>query len=216
MDQCLIIDCPVCRSACGETLGITGGNVGGKPKLLVVMQCETCSAVYLQPGVQNGVSAGPVALKRGDLARRSGSSPVPSDLYCIDDVLAGNTSVHSGKGVLTFYTPNVESLSFSAFGGRHWVFYQLPKFSTYYAAESLSRLGEKRGFRVVRLRSTMLPNVWLRSLRARIEDWQLPRWIAFALTGPWLVPQLMATGAEFVSMLLGRASLLRVTLEIKQ
>ena len=206
--DCLMIECPVCVSDSGDTLGVTGRQASSPSEEFVVMRCVDCGTVYLEPTREATNGVGPACLEQKDLLKSATLNPgSQTSLRQLID------SRSNSSERLTIYSPNVEAWVFRAFGGRHWVFYDASAFSEYYSFDGVSRLVGANNCRLVGHESVFVPGAWTRSLKSRVRDWGWHWSIEFLLTGPWLVPQLVASVVEFHAQFRGRGAVMRFDIE---
>jgi hypothetical protein len=108
---------------------------------------------------------------------------------------------------------NTTSSCFRVFGGRHWYGYRFPASRQHFGVESMVVLAQKSGLRITKQRSVASPAFWLLSMRNLLKDWGANSATIGIVTGPWLIPWLVASLIEVIALMRGRASILVVCLE---
>ncbi len=235
--------CPVCGSDAADTLGVTGRLADPLDAVVVMRceSCATAylSPAPSQPAGPARQSADSTATRR--LIRRwAKGAHAASNVLVIDDsnsapgtgpyevILLPETlesSVHpaallgqarkqlaaSGRAIVML--GNAASSCFAVFGGRHWSGYQNPGVRQQLTSAALRRLCDIAGFRVARLETLFASDCWLDSTRNWLRDWGAGRALTFLLTGPWLVPQVVAALLEALAVARGRGALLIAELE---
>ena len=242
--ETLIICCPTCSSAYGDTLGVTGA-MDGSLESTVVMRCDECETVYLTPPpiakshvdvltTEQDRVYGPHIRKRKQevpenttfLSARISETSIlehkarsatfgrillPLSLESSADaeaLLRHVGSLLDEGGTIDVVIGNADSSCFAAFGGRHWCGYRWPDTSRHYSAKSIGTVASHAGMRVDETKSAASAHAWLNSLRNLLRDWGTNRFVVSVLTGPWLVPWLIASAVEGVALLRGRGAVL--------
>jgi hypothetical protein len=111
-------------------------------------------------------------------------------------------------GQILLTAGNACSSCFAAFGGRHWSGYRAAGVRQQFTARGIARLCAASGLRPRDLSTKFAATAWLESARLALRDWGAGRAVTAVLTGPWLVPALLACLVESVSVLRGRGAVL--------
>ena len=237
-DSTLMLDCPVCRSDLAETLGVAGGGPGQPDASVVMCceECGTVYLTPPPQGPTNQAalgSSGPPTqneLRRlapglardarvtridapGDLARTGSFDLVllGRALECAQDpgeLLRRAAPLLAPTGLIVVVTGNAGSSCFAAFGGRHWHGYQAAGTRQQFTAAGITRLSAASGLRVRRLSTRFAPSAWLDSAKYGLQDWGAGRALTAVLTGPWVVPALVAALFESIAFVRGRGAVL--------
>jgi len=117
------------------------------------------------------------------------------------------------NGRIELVVGNVGSSCFRYYRGRHWCGYRYPRTRQQLSAKGIALLAERAGLRVSEQRSSAAPAAWLISTRNWLEDWGAKRIVVGLLTGPWLVPWLVAALFEGIATLRRRGAVLSLRLE---
>jgi hypothetical protein len=111
-------------------------------------------------------------------------------------------------GQIVLIAANARSSCFATFGGRHWSGYRRAGARQQFTAQGIARLCTASGLRLSRLSTKFAASAWLDSAKFALKDWGAGRAFIAVLTGPWLVPALLACLIESISVLRGRGAAL--------
>ncbi len=240
----LLLLCPVCGSDAADTLGVTGRLEDPLDATVVMLcdDCGTAylsPAPSLPAAATDRAADSPEAsrqIRRWTKGTKPTSSilvidertPVPETgrfdvillpgtLETADDpavVLGQVRGLLAADGKVMVILNNAGSSCFTLFGGRHWSGYQRPGVRQQLTPAALQRLTKNAGLRTTRLGTRFASEGWLNATRNWLRDWGAGRALTGLLTGPWLLPQLIATLLEVQALARGRGALLTAELEL--
>ncbi len=102
-------------------------------------------------------------------------------------LLVGVRRLLHPRGRVALVLNNLESPSFTVFGGRHWAGYDFPRQRALYSVEALHRLAGRAGLEIRSISSVPDPACWVESLRRVLTDWRAPGWLVRCFTTKALV-----------------------------
>ncbi len=240
----LLLLCPVCGSDAADTLGVSGRLEDPLDATVVMRCDDCGSAYFspapTPPAAPTNQPADWPEARRRIRRWTKGAKPtsnffvidegtpipqtghfdqilLPGTLETADDpaaLLGQVRGLLAADGKVTVILNNAASSCFSLFGGRHWNGYQRPGVRQQLTPTALRRLSENAGLRTKMLGSRFASQGWLIATRNWLRDWGAGRALTGLLTGPWILPQLIATLLEVQALARGRGALLVAELEL--
>lgn len=130
-----------------------------------------------------------------------------------DDVLRAAYSLLKKNGSLVIVTDNTDSIDFKIFKSGHWGGYHFPRHWNLFNRGSLSKLSEKAGFKVCRLKTLVSPVNWVYSIHNILVDKKRPKWLVNRFSLKSVASLGFFTIIDFVLQKFGKGSILQATLE---
>jgi hypothetical protein len=130
-----------------------------------------------------------------------------------DDVLRAAYSLLKKNGSLVIVTDNADSIDFKIFKSGHWGGYHFPRHWNLFNRSSLSKLSEKAGFKVCRLKTLVSPVNWVYSIHNILVDKKRPKWLVNRFSLKSVASLGFFTIIDFVLQKFGKGSILQATLE---
>jgi SAM-dependent methyltransferase len=115
-------------------------------------------------------------------------------------------------GRLVIVTDNTDSFDFRFFKDRYWGGYHFPRHWNLFNRHSFTKLAEKTGFEVERLKTIVSPVNWVLSIHNVLIDRRKPNWLINCFTLKSVVSLTVFTGLDFILQKFGRGALLQATL----
>lgn len=115
-------------------------------------------------------------------------------------------------GRLVIVTDNTDSFDFRFFKDRYWGGYHFPRHWNLFNRHSFTKLAEKTGFEVERLKTIVSPVNWVLSIHNVLVDRRKPNWLINCFTLKSVVSLTVFTGLDFILQKFGRGALLQATL----
>lgn len=114
-------------------------------------------------------------------------------------------------GRLVIVTDNTDSYDFKIFKKSHWGGYHFPRHWNLFNRRNLAKLGEKAGFKTVKIQTQVTPVNWVYSFHNRFVDTKKPQWLIDLFTLKSTASLSAFTALDIVLQKFGKGGLLNAT-----